>query len=343
MLCFSARSANFKRAGRRPFSLALVLSVSSLLPAALASPSHADQSVQVFHSKPEFVSHTGATQISFPEDADSALPLKPVPGLLDYSCTDNATGFALPLTSPSPQVHITAPFADTYICFIGPDWNEPNTIPQPRKPTIVANGTDTYFLSVTFPQGAHAVGFELLTNFAAAETLVLNLSDGRTVTLDDSQLDTAPNAFEFVGVATSVPISSLELYTDLGALQNEGIEGILLSTSRRISIDIKPGSFPNSINPTARGSLPVAALSTSDFDARSLLPSTIRFGPTGTEAAPLRFAVEDVDANGIPDVVFHFKITETRIACGQSEARLTGTNQEGQMLFGTDSVRTVGC
>lgn len=110
-----------------------------------------------------------------------------------------------------------------------------------------------------------------------------------------------------------------------------------------VSIDIKPGSYPNSINPRSHGKIPVAILTTDTFDATTVDSTTIRFGATGTEAAPVRSALQDVDGDGDTDMVLHFKTQETGIACGDTSASLTGKTSSGQAIAGSDSIKTVGC
>ncbi len=110
-----------------------------------------------------------------------------------------------------------------------------------------------------------------------------------------------------------------------------------------VVIDIKPGSLPNSINPGSRGSIPVAILTTGSFDATTVNASTVRFGATGTEAAALRWALEDVDADGRMDMILHFTTAETGIICGATSASLTGKTSGGKAIKGSDSVMTVGC
>ncbi len=106
-----------------------------------------------------------------------------------------------------------------------------------------------------------------------------------------------------------------------------------------VEIDIKPGSYPNSINPGSKGVIPVAILSTEDFDASTVEPETVRFGPDAASA--VQSALEDVDGDGDLDMILHFKTQDTGIKAGDTEATLTGETIGGIPLGGTDSVRTV--
>lgn len=60
-------------------------------------------------------------------------------------------------------------------------------------------------------------------------------------------------------------------------------------------VDIKPGSCPNPLNVKSGGVLPVAVLSTEDFDVAGIDVSTIRITREGAgEVAPIRWCYEDV-------------------------------------------------
>jgi hypothetical protein len=110
----------------------------------------------------------------------------------------------------------------------------------------------------------------------------------------------------------------------------------------QVSIDIKPGSDPNSINPRSNGVIPVAVLGSIDFDATQVDVTTVTFGPDG--ASPAHDGhVEDVNDDGFMDAVFHFRTQETGIVCGDTEATLTGMTFGGLSIAGTDTVNTVGC
>jgi hypothetical protein len=110
-----------------------------------------------------------------------------------------------------------------------------------------------------------------------------------------------------------------------------------------VSIDIKPGGFPNSINPKNKGVIPVAILTTDTFDATTVDPTTVRFGRSGTEAAVVQSALEDVNSDGRPDLILHFRTQETGIKCGDTSASLTGHTTSGQAIQGSDAIVTVGC
>lgn len=111
-----------------------------------------------------------------------------------------------------------------------------------------------------------------------------------------------------------------------------------------VTIDIKPGEDPNSINPRARGVTPVAVLSTEDFDALGIEPASARFGPG--EAAPEQppgYNVEDVDGDGRDDLVFFFDNRASGLDCEDNTAELTATTLEGTPVRGADDVNIVGC
>ena len=107
-----------------------------------------------------------------------------------------------------------------------------------------------------------------------------------------------------------------------------------------VTIDIKPGSDPNSINVKSKGVIPVAIISTTDFDASSVMASSSALeGALADHGGHL----EDVSGDGLFDLVLHFRTQETDIACGDTSAILTGTTGDGQEITGEDSVRTVPC
>lgn len=110
-----------------------------------------------------------------------------------------------------------------------------------------------------------------------------------------------------------------------------------------VTVDIKPGDSSNSINPRSRGRIPVAILTTVDFDASWVDATTVRFGSTGTEAAPSHSALEDVDGDGDDDMILHFATQNTNIECSTSLGSLTGQTAAMLRIVGSDSISTKGC
>jgi uncharacterized repeat protein (TIGR01451 family) len=134
-----------------------------------------------------------------------------------------------------------------------------------------------------------------------------------------------------------------------------------------VAINIKPGSYPNSINPDGQGLIPVAVLTTLageygtplDFDATTIDPLSVRFGPrdlvwTETGGAPEAhghghiedsYELDEVTKDGDLDMVLHFRTQETGIVHGDTEACIKGQWVDSMggvhKFFGCDSVRTV--
>ncbi len=110
-----------------------------------------------------------------------------------------------------------------------------------------------------------------------------------------------------------------------------------------VQIDIKPGGSPNAINPRAQGVIPVAIVSTSTFDATTVDPASVRFGLAAAPARNGTGQVEDVNGDGLNDLVLHFDTQATGIACGDTSAALTGRTSSGVAIQGSDSIITVAC
>ncbi len=114
-------------------------------------------------------------------------------------------------------------------------------------------------------------------------------------------------------------------------------------TEEEVEIDIKPGSFPNSINPNAGGVIPVAILTTDTFDASTVDPETVALDGAGARSkgkSGKYGSLEDVDGDGDLDLVVQIENT-VDWAPDATEATLTGLTRDGIPITGTDSVNIV--
>jgi hypothetical protein len=151
-----------------------------------------------------------------------------------------------------------------------------------------------------------------------------------------------PSGFDGNGIGDEVGV-----FSDGGAPPG-GIDALFAIARAMVvvTIDIKPGSKRNFINPRATGGIWVAILSETDsgspFDPSSQVDiPTVVFGPDGAKA--IHYKVKDINRDGLGDLLLRFNISATGIACGDTEATLTGETFDGQSFTGTDSIKTVGC
>ena len=109
-----------------------------------------------------------------------------------------------------------------------------------------------------------------------------------------------------------------------------------------VNIDIKPDGFPNSINLSNNGIIPVAILSSPTFNAPSQVDiGTLTFGKNGNEPSLAKCSSqqEDVNGDGRLDLVCAFTTQATGFQSGDTMGTLKGKTVTGQLISGTDSVR----
>ena len=123
-------------------------------------------------------------------------------------------------------------------------------------------------------------------------------------------------------------------------IQQHYQNGLIGAGYEAITIDIKPGSDPNSINLKSKGVVPVAVLTTDDFDASDVDPTTVEFAG----AEPVRWVMEDVDGDGDVDMLFHFKTQElVDLDEDSTEATLIAYTYDplNRLIEGKDTVNIV--
>ena len=110
---------------------------------------------------------------------------------------------------------------------------------------------------------------------------------------------------------------------------------------KSIDIAIKPGSDPSVVNPLSRGVVPVAIYGSDDFDVANIDVTSLTFGFGDALPASVSRRNRDVDADGFPDLLLHFRIAETGVEVGDTEACLRGETLDGTPFSGCDTIRTV--
>ena len=188
-----------------------------------------------------------------------------------------------------------------------------------------------FVVVVTNADGVPVAG--VTVTFAVTEgggTLSLTQADTDDQGVVSSILTLGPSAGANTVTATSGTLAGSPVTFNATGVAEPGGTGVV--------IDVKP-----SVNPRSRGVIPVAILTTDDFDASTVAPGTERFGPDEAVIAHRSGHFEDVDLDGDTDLMLHFRTQETGIQCGDTEATLTGETFDGQSFQASDSIVTVGC
>ena len=112
-----------------------------------------------------------------------------------------------------------------------------------------------------------------------------------------------------------------------------------------VAIDIRPRTEPNEINARSRGVVPVAILSTAEFDATRVDPASLRLAGAAVAQAGAKLMCHEQDVGGAPtgaadgllDLVCQFDIEQLRLNPNSTTAVLTGL-ADGVPIRGEDSV-----
>jgi hypothetical protein len=278
---------------------------------------------------------------------DSGAPMVPSGGFSVVNTQFLAQEFTLPVGATITEIAI----------FVANSSTEPENV-KVQVTNAIGPGTPGSALfaefSLTVPPPFFDQAFRTIPTFffldAGTYFLVLSsnvdFGDGFPVWIFDAPTNIGPSFFSISGLDPAFPPASnftpilqgpLPFFDPALGLRISGIP------VPQVEIDIKPGNDPNAINPAGRGLIPVAILTTDTFDATTVSPITVRFGPVGASLEHKLGHLADVDGDGDLDLVLHFRTQEAGIQCGDTEASLTGETFDGQAIQGSDSIVTVGC
>jgi hypothetical protein len=271
--------------------------------------------------------------------------------------------------SQSPQIGHPSDFDYASI----PPPNDPNWGPAPN-PYIIGysqipstlcdviacrwGGDFTYFRTfVNIPSNVVVTEFRLIT---------WGVDDGLRVTIFNSSYPegiVVPGSYVYGGLNGTTNLSNLVVSGEFNTVIITHVDdccyesylnytvivlnGEIIPIANVVDLDIKPWSDPNSINCyNDDGIIPLAILTTENFDATTVDHTTVKFGPSKAmeihyrRGEPSRHE-EDIDGDGDIDLVLHFRFGETGIQCGDTDATLMGETYSGVEIFGSDAIRTI--
>ncbi len=212
---------------------------------------------------------------------------------------------------------------------------------------------------VAFPDNAPPVAADDATQTeagVAATTAVLdNDHDGDGDPLSVTSVGAATNGSATINTDNTVTYMPDAGFTGLDQFPytiSDGNGGTSTATvfvtvsPRNVQIDIKPGSYPNSINLGSNGVVPIAILSEADFDATSVDPATVSLAGAGVavrgKGSRLMASNEDVNADGLLDLVLQVEtenLDPTQLQDGH--ATVVGTTYAGNPITGTDDITII--
>ncbi|MFX0203924.1 MAG: hypothetical protein ACFFCW_48120 [Candidatus Hodarchaeota archaeon] len=108
-----------------------------------------------------------------------------------------------------------------------------------------------------------------------------------------------------------------------------------------VGIDIKPGSDPNPINPGSNGLVPVAILSSPEFDATQVDPASVSLAGANVAVRGKGKSLaneEDVNGDGLIDLVVQVETQGFDDLGAGGIVELTGTTFGGEDIVGYDDV-----
>jgi hypothetical protein len=136
---------------------------------------------------------------------------------------------------------------------------------------------------------------------------------------------------------------------DVDAIGGTGADLCILE----VEIDIKPGSYPNSVNFNGSGVIPVAFLGSADFDVSTIDPTTLTLEGlavlTKKNGKP-QCSLEDTSGANMPygkpdgylDLVCKFEDSDIDIAPGNGYASISGYLYDGTEITGIDEISVRG-
>ena len=113
-----------------------------------------------------------------------------------------------------------------------------------------------------------------------------------------------------------------------------------------VSVDIKPGSYPNTINLGSNGVIPVAMLSLDEFDATTVDPETVSLAGASVavrgKGSKYMAHEEDINNDGLMDLIVQVETQNlNEDSLQQGYALIAGSTYDGISFEGSDEIVVV--
>jgi len=110
-----------------------------------------------------------------------------------------------------------------------------------------------------------------------------------------------------------------------------------------VAIDVRPGDSHNAISLHSRGVVPLAIFGAPDLDVSTIDLASIRLAgaPIAEAGGRTRSLLDDVNTDGIMDLLVHVDAGAMTLKAGDTRVELTGQTQDGTELHGSDAVSVV--
>jgi len=143
-------------------------------------------------------------------------------------------------------------------------------------------------------------------------------------------------------VALLAGMTAGQTYLNIHTVQFPGgeIRGFLV---KPVDISIKPDAAPPvPINPRSHGTIPVAIISTATFNSVATVDAnSLTFGRTGDEQSLAFCNADDINGDGLIDLVCHFETQSTGFEPGGTLGILKGRTSQGTPIIGQEAIVTV--
>ncbi len=210
---------------------------------------------------------------------------------------------------------------------------------------------DEYLSAVSIESGDYGADSDEMTLTAYSGMDGTGEVRGAVTLSFDQGHETGCQLLELTGLqgVRSVTVTSVSIFEADEPLEFPNsiyVDNLTFESAMGVMVDIKPGSYPNTINCTnENGLIPVAILSTDSFDALTIDHTTVTFeGATEWHVkknGEVKRHEEDVNGDGLMDLVFHFKYMDTNLDCGSTFGGLFGQTYDGEEFYGEDEVTMI--